>query len=33
MFLNYKFEYLDKLPEIHNPLNVINKLQNIYNKI
>ena len=30
--LNYKLEYLDKLPEIHNPVNVINQLENIYNK-
>ena len=28
--LNYKLEYQDKLPEIHNPLNVINQLRNIY---
>ena len=31
--LNYKLEYLDKLPEIHNPENVINQLENIYNNI
>jgi hypothetical protein len=31
--LNYKLEYIDKLPEIHHPLNVVNQLQNIYNKI
>ena len=31
--LNYKLEYIDKLPEKHHPLNVINQLQNIYNKI
>ena len=31
--LNYKLEYLDRFPEIHNPRNVINKLQNIYDKI
>jgi hypothetical protein len=31
--LNYKLEYLDKLPEIHNPINVVNQLQNIYNNI
>jgi hypothetical protein len=30
--LNYKLEYLDKLPEMHNPVNVINQLENIYNK-
>ena len=30
--LNYKLEYVDKLPEIHNPVNVVNKLQNIYNR-
>ena len=30
--LNYKLEYLDKLPEMHNPENVINQLENIYNK-
>ena len=30
--LNYKLEYVDKLPEMHNPVNVINRLQNIYNK-
>ena len=31
--LNYKLEYLDKLPEMHNPVNVANQLENIYNKI
>ena len=31
--LNYKLEYIDKLPEKHHPLNVVNQLQNIYNKI
>jgi hypothetical protein len=31
--LNYKLEYLDKFPEIHNPVNVVNQLENIYNKI
>ena len=31
--LNYKLEYIDKLPEIHNPVNVANQLENIYNKI
>lgn len=31
--LNYKLEYLDRLPEIHNPVNVVNQLQNIYNRI
>jgi hypothetical protein len=31
--LNYKLEYIDKLPEKHHPVNVINQLQNIYNKI
>jgi hypothetical protein len=31
--LNYKLEYLDKLPEMHNPTNVVNQLENIYNKI
>jgi hypothetical protein len=31
--LNYKLEYQDKLPEIHNPLNVINQLRNIYDSI
>ena len=30
--LNYKLEYLDKLPEMHHPINVINQLKNIYNK-
>jgi hypothetical protein len=31
--LNYKLEYLDKLPQMHNPVNVVNQLENIYNKI
>ena len=31
--LNYKLEYIDKLPEKHNPVNVVNQLENIYNKI
>ena len=31
--LNYKLEYIDKLPEKHHPINVVNQLQNIYNKI
>jgi hypothetical protein len=31
--LNYKLEYLDKLPEMHNPVNVVNQLENIYKKI
>ena len=31
--LNYKLEYIEKLPEIHNPVNVTNELENIYNKI
>ena len=31
--LNYKLEYIDKLPEMHNPINVVNQLENIYNKI
>ena len=31
--LNYKLEYIEKLPEIHNPVNVTNKLENIYNRI
>jgi len=31
--LNYKLEYLDKLPEMHNPTNVVNQLKNIYTKI
>jgi hypothetical protein len=31
--LNYKLEYLDKLPEMHNPVNVVNQLEIIYNKI
>jgi hypothetical protein len=31
--LNYKLEYIDRLPEMHNPLNVVNQLENIYNKI
>ena len=31
--LNYKLEYLDKLPEVHNPEKVINELEKIYNNI
>ena len=31
--LNYKLEYIDKLPEKHNPLNVTNELSKIYNKV
>jgi hypothetical protein len=31
--LNYKLEYIDRLPPIHNPVNVTNELENIYNKI
>lgn len=31
--LNYKLEYIDKLPEMHEPVNVVNQLQNIYNKL
>ena len=31
--LNYRLEYLDKLPEMHNPVNVVNQLENIYNRI
>ena len=31
--LNYKLEYIDKLPQMHNPINVVNQLENIYNKI
>jgi hypothetical protein len=31
--LNYKLEYIDRLPLIHNPVNVTNELENIYNKI
>jgi hypothetical protein len=31
--LNYKLEYIDKLPQMHNPVNVVNQLENIYNKI
>ena len=31
--LNYKLEYLDKLPQMHNPVNVVNQLESIYNKI
>jgi len=30
--LNYKLEYLDKLPEMHKPVNVIHQLENVYNK-
>jgi hypothetical protein len=31
--LNYNLEYLDKLPQMHNPVYVVNQLENIYNKI
>ena len=31
--LNYKLEYIDKLSQLHNPVNVVNQLENIYNKI
>jgi len=31
--LNYKLEYIDRLPPIHNPENVTNELTKIYNKI
>ena len=31
--LNYKLEYIDKLPQKHNPVNVVNQLESIYNKI
>ena len=31
--LNHKLEYIDKLPAMHNPVNVVNQLENIYNKI
>ena len=31
--LNYKLEYLDKLPEVHNPEKVTNELEKIYNNI
>ena len=31
--LNFKLKYIDKLPEVHNPVNVVNQLENIYNKI
>jgi hypothetical protein len=31
--LNYKLEYLDKLPEMHNPTNVVDQLENIYKKV
>ena len=31
--LNYKLEYLDKLPQKHNPVSVVNHLENIYNSI
>ena len=31
--LNYKLEYVDKLPEMHNPTNVVNQLENIYEKV
>ena len=30
--LNYKLEYIDKLPQKHNPVNVINQLESIYKK-
>lgn len=28
--LNYKLEYIEELPDVHKPINVINKLQNLY---
>ena len=31
--LNYKLEYLHKLPQMHNPVNIVNQLENIYNKV
>jgi hypothetical protein len=31
--LNYKLEYIERLPEKHHPVNVTNELKNIYNKI
>ncbi|MDF2737032.1 MAG: hypothetical protein K0S93_888 [Nitrososphaeraceae archaeon] len=31
--LNYKLEYIDKLPKIHYPTNVTSQLQHIYNNI
>ena len=31
--LNYKLEYLDKLPEMHNPTNVVDQLENIYKNV
>ncbi len=31
--LNYRLDYLDKLPQMHNPVSVVNQLENIYNKI
>jgi len=31
--LNYNLKYIDKLPERHDPVNVINQLENIYNKL
>jgi len=31
--LNYKLEYIDKFPEVHNPIKVINQLHNIYKTI
>jgi len=31
--LNYKLEYIDRLPEIHYPVNVVSQLENIYNKL
>lgn len=31
--LNYKLEYLEKFPEVHNPEKVTNELERIYNNI
>jgi len=31
--LNYKLEYLEELPRMHNPVNVVNQLEDIYNEI
>ena len=31
--LNYKLEYIGKLPEVHNPEKVTNELEKIYNNI
>jgi hypothetical protein len=31
--LNYKLEYLDKLPEMHNPTKVVDQLETIYKKV